>query len=192
MVNGSDTALTWLDYGLARGEGVVLISGEPGAGKSALAAHLRATAHRARYNLVALEGAAGDAFLAETLADQLAPVADNPDRRTILIVDDAHALSNEMLARLLSLTDGAPAAQLFLFGRPGLRARIDSEPALEAWRGSIIVAHHLGARAGEGGDSVEAHIARLEAKLAEQEEALRRVLTVMVDWVENGRQARAA
>ena len=191
-MNETKTALTWLDYGLARGEGVVLISGEPGAGKSALAAHLRATAQRSHFNLVALEGAAGDDFLVRTLADQLAPVADNPERRTIVIVDDAHALSNEMLARLLSLTDGSPAAQLFLFGRPGLRARIDTEPTLEAWRGSIIVAHHLGEQAAQHEQSIEEHIARLEAKVAEQEEALRRILTVMVDWVENGRETRAA
>ena len=83
-----------------------------------------------------------------------------------------------------------PAAQLFLFGRPGLRARIDGHEALAEWSARVIVAHHLG-----GGPEpvVEPDpIARLEGRIAEQEDALRRLLTVMIDWVENGRPARAA
>ena len=179
-------ALTWLDYGLARGEGVVLISGEAASGKTALAAHLRATVDRARFNLIALEGGAGDEALAAALAVQLESVAENPDNRTVLIVDDAQALSDAMLARLLALTD---EAQLFLFARPGLRARIDADATLSAWSGRVIVAHQLGG--GAPALSVEEHIARLEAKVAEQEDALRRVLTLMVDWVESG-QVRAA
>lgn len=181
-------ALTWLDYGLARGEGVVLISGEPGSGKTALAAHLRATVDRARFNLIALEGGAGDEALATALAHQLAPLADNPHNRTVLIVDDAQALSDAMLARLLALTD---EAQLFLFARPGLRARIDGDARLSAWSARVIVAHQLGVPEGSPAPSIEEHIARLEAKVAEQEEALRRVLTLMIDWVERD-QARAA
>jgi hypothetical protein len=37
--------------------------------------------------------------------------------------------------------------------------------------------------------ALERRIAALEARLEEQEAAVRRVLTLLVDWVENGRQA---
>ena len=36
---------------------------------------------------------------------------------------------------------------------------------------------------------MERRVAALEARLEEQEAALRRVLTLLVDWVENGQQA---
>jgi general secretion pathway protein A len=38
-------------------------------------------------------------------------------------------------------------------------------------------------------ESADRRIAQLEARLEEQEAALRRVLTLLVDWVENGQQA---
>ena len=41
-------ALSYLGYGLAQGEGFIVITGEVGAGKSTLVAHLMATIDRAR------------------------------------------------------------------------------------------------------------------------------------------------
>ncbi len=43
-------AMAYLGYGLAQGEGFILVTGEIGAGKSTLAAHLMATIDRERLN----------------------------------------------------------------------------------------------------------------------------------------------
>src|SRR3546814_13164603 len=43
-------AIAYLGYGLAQGEGFIVITGDVGAGKSTLVAHLQATIDRARLN----------------------------------------------------------------------------------------------------------------------------------------------
>ena len=47
-------AMAYLGYGLAQGEGFIVITGEIGAGKSTLVAHLMATIDRARLNAISL------------------------------------------------------------------------------------------------------------------------------------------
>ena len=47
-------ALSYLGYGLAQGEGFIVVTGEIGAGKSTLVAHLMATIDRARLNAISL------------------------------------------------------------------------------------------------------------------------------------------
>src|SRR4028119_175986 len=46
--------MAYLGYGLAQGEGFITVTGEIGAGKSTLAAHLLATIDRERLNAVSL------------------------------------------------------------------------------------------------------------------------------------------
>ena len=45
-------AMAYLGFGLAQGEGFVVVTGEIGAGKSTLAAHLLATIDRSRLNAI--------------------------------------------------------------------------------------------------------------------------------------------
>ena len=45
-------AMAYLGYGLAQGEGFIVITGDVGAGKSTLVAHLMATIDRARLNVI--------------------------------------------------------------------------------------------------------------------------------------------
>src|ERR687890_2524634 len=47
-------AMAYLGYGLAQGEGFIVVTGEVGAGKSTLVAHLLATIDRERLNAVSL------------------------------------------------------------------------------------------------------------------------------------------
>ena len=47
-------AMAYLGYGLAQGEGFIVVTGEIGAGKSTLVAHLMATIDRARLNAISL------------------------------------------------------------------------------------------------------------------------------------------
>src|SRR3954465_9696268 len=47
-------AMAYLGYGLAQGEGFIAITGEVGAGKSTLVAHLMATIDRERLNAISL------------------------------------------------------------------------------------------------------------------------------------------
>lgn len=105
-------AAAYLGYALAQGEGVIVITGETSAEKSLLSAHLLETADRDRLDIVRIGSAAPDGgsllqVIAERLhgnvdglpCDQLKAiertlrVASHGGRRTLLIVDDAHALS---------------------------------------------------------------------------------------------------
>ena len=47
-------AMAYLGYGLAQGEGFIVVTGEIGAGKSTLVAHLMASLDRARLNAISL------------------------------------------------------------------------------------------------------------------------------------------
>src|SRR3954453_5564817 len=47
-------AMAYLGYGLAQGEGFITITGEVGAGKSRLGAHVMATIYRERLNAISL------------------------------------------------------------------------------------------------------------------------------------------
>ena len=47
-------AMAYLGYGLAQGEGFIVVTGEIGAGKSTLVAHVMANIDRARLNVISL------------------------------------------------------------------------------------------------------------------------------------------
>src|SRR4028119_2401863 len=47
-------AMAYLGYGLAQGEGFIVVTGEVGAGKSTLVGHLMATIDRARLNALSI------------------------------------------------------------------------------------------------------------------------------------------
>lgn len=141
-------ALSYLGYGLAQGEGFIVITGEVGAGKSTLAAHLVASIDRQRLSVGQIVTSRLDAGELVRVAAQafgvVPPVAQDPvaldkaaalgslemflqdearaGRRALLIVDEAQNLSVQALEELRMLSNfqlGAhPLLQILLLGQP--------------------------------------------------------------------------
>jgi putative secretion ATPase (PEP-CTERM system associated) len=161
------TALAHLSYGLDRGEGFIVITGEVGAGKTTLVGHLLETLDRSRFvaarvvstqlqgddmlRMVAaafglpIAGAGKADLLGRVEAFLLANQAEG--RRCLLVVDEAQNLSIPALEELRMLSNfqsGAQAPlQSFLLGQPQFRATIAS-PDLEQLRQRVIASYHLG------------------------------------------------
>ena len=159
-------AMAYLGYGLAQAEGFIAITGEIGAGKSTLAAHLLAKIDRARLNAVeivstqvegddmlrlvaqrlgiATEGAA-KAQLLERVEERLEDEF-RGGKRTLIIVDEAQNLPVSALEELRMLSNfqlaGRALVQILLLGQPEFRDRI-AEPGLEQLRQRVIATHHL-------------------------------------------------
>ena len=175
---GHKRALQYLNFGLAQGEGFVVITGEIGAGKTTLVEHLLAgldpertlalrvsTAQIAAADLLrivadqlggGLRGATkGD--LLTVIEQRLASEADR--RRVLLVVDEAQALPDDTLEELRMLSNfartGRPLLQTLLLGQPEFRDRLARAPELEELRGRVIASYHLGAM---GADEVEPYL----------------------------------
>jgi putative secretion ATPase (PEP-CTERM system associated) len=160
-------ALSYLGYGLAQGEGFIVITGEVGAGKSTLVAHLTNTIDPQRLavgqivtskldedetvHVVAqsfgldIEGhdkasalGAIEAFLHEQA---------RAGRRCLLVVDESQNLSIPALEELRMLSNfqlgNHPLLQTLLLGQPEVRATLQASPDLEQLRQRVIAAHHL-------------------------------------------------
>jgi putative secretion ATPase (PEP-CTERM system associated) len=159
-------AMSYLGYGLAQGEGFIVITGEIGAGKSTLVAHLMATIDPRRLTAaqivstqvggddmlrlaaqalgIAIEGA-DKAALLQRIEAFLHGQA-RAGRRSLLIVDEAQNLSAEALEELRMLSNfqlgNQSLLQIFLLGQPEFRALLAS-PTLEQLRQRVIATHHL-------------------------------------------------
>lgn len=160
-------ALSYLGYGLAQGEGFVVITGEVGAGKSTLAAHLLASIDpeqltaaqivTSRLDGQELVHMAARAFgldvaghdKAGALARIEAFLHDEAraGRRCLLVVDEAQNLSVGALEELRMLSNfqlGAhPLLQILLLGQPEFRTLLQHSPELEQLRQRVIATHHL-------------------------------------------------
>ena len=159
-------AMSYLGYGLAQGEGFIVITGEIGAGKTTLVGHLMATIDPQRLTAVKIASTqvGGDDMLRMT-AQAFGISTDNVEkahilsrieaylhhqaragRRTLLIVDEAQNLGVPALEELRMLSNfqlgGQSLLQIFLLGQPEFRERI-AGPALEQLRQRIIATHHL-------------------------------------------------
>ncbi|MCF8707981.1 XrtA/PEP-CTERM system-associated ATPase [Rhizorhapis sp. SPR117] len=160
-------AMSYLGYGLAQGEGFIVITGDIGAGKTTLVGHLMATIDPARLTAVKIVSTqvGGDDML--RLAAQAFGVAtDGTDkatllvrietflheqarsgRRSLLIVDEAQNLAISALEELRMLSNfqlgGQALLQIFLLGQPEFRDTLRSSPALEQLRQRVIASHHL-------------------------------------------------
>jgi general secretion pathway protein A len=160
-------ALSYLSYGLAQGEGFVVITGEVGAGKSTLVAHLMNTIDPARLTAAQIVTSKLDGEeLVHIVAQAFGLIVDGHDkasalgaieaflhdearagRRCLLVVDESQNLAIDALEELRMLSNfqlGAhPLLQTLLLGQPEFRDTIQDHPQLEQLRQRVIAAHHL-------------------------------------------------
>jgi putative secretion ATPase (PEP-CTERM system associated) len=160
-------ALSYLGYGLAQGEGFVAITGEVGAGKSTLVAHLMATIDPAQLTAAQIVTSALDgeeiihvvarAFGLEVEGHDKATALGEIEhflheearagRRSLLIVDESQNLEIAALEELRMLSNfqlGAyPLLQTLLLGQPEFRSLLLEHPELEQLRQRVIATHHL-------------------------------------------------
>lgn len=172
-------ALSYLGYGLAQGEGFIVITGEVGAGKSTLVSHLMQTIDKARLTAATvvtsqLDGndmvqMAAESFGIDTRGlDKAATLKAienflhaeaRAGRRCLLVVDEAQNLSVSAVEELRMLSNfqlGSSALlQIFLLGQPEFRDLVQQAPELEQLRQRVIATHHLDAM---DADEVEPYI----------------------------------
>ncbi|WP_374942824.1 ExeA family protein [Sphingomonas sp.] len=160
-------AMAYLGYGLAQGEGFIVITGEIGAGKTTLAGHLVETVDPQRLSVVRLVSTAihaddllrtvatalgvdphglAKAQLLTAIERSLHAVA-RTGRRTLLVVDEVQALPVDSLEELRMLSNfqgsGHALLQILLLGQPEFRDRLHGSDALEQLRQRVIAIHHL-------------------------------------------------
>ena len=159
-------AMTYLGYGLAQGEGFIVVTGGIGTGKTMLVGRLMATIDPERLtaiNLVStqLEGddilrvvalalgvATDDAGKGQILArlERFLHEQVRSGRRTLLIVDEAQNLPISALEELRMLSNfqsgGQALLQIFLLGQPEFREAL-AQPRFEQLRQRVIATHHL-------------------------------------------------
>ena len=159
-------AMAYLGYGLSQGEGFVVITGDPGVGKTTLMGHLLGEIDRERLNVIKIvstqlrpedllrlvcQGLGIDssnlnkAEMLGAIERGLHTVA-RTGRRTLVVVDEAQSLPIESLEELRMLSNfqagGYPLLQIFLLGQPEFRLTL-SDPRLEQLRQRVIAMHHL-------------------------------------------------
>lgn len=161
-------AMAYLGYGLAQGEGFIVVTGDIGAGKTTLVGHLLDGIDRGQLNPITILSTAieaddvlrivayglnvdpaglSKAQLLLAIERSLHAVA-RSGRRTLLIVDEAQALSVSALEELRMLSNfqaggGYALLQILLLGQPEFRERLQNEDRLEQLRQRVIAVHHL-------------------------------------------------
>lgn len=162
------TAMSYLGYGLAQGEGFIVITGEVGSGKTTLVGHVLQSIDPSRLTAARLVSTkVADADLLRLVADAfgvqiaspaksaaLAGIEDflheeaRAGRRVLLIVDEAQNLDVSALEELRMLSNfqlgESSLMQIFLLGQPEFRDTLAS-PQLEQLRQRVIATHHLDA-----------------------------------------------
>ncbi|APW73051.1 MULTISPECIES: XrtA/PEP-CTERM system-associated ATPase [Sphingopyxis] len=160
-------AMSYLGYGLAQGEGFIVITGDVGAGKTTLVGHLMNTIDANRLTAVKLVSTQveGDDLLrlvaeqfglewegqskAELIRamEQYLREQARAGRRTLLIVDEGQNLAISALEELRMLSNfqlgGHSLLQIFLLGQPEFRQTLFHSPTLEQLRQRVIATHHL-------------------------------------------------
>jgi len=159
-------ALSYLGYGLAQGEGFIVITGEIGAGKTTLVGHVMNTIDPARLTAIKIVSTQvqGDDLLrlvaqGFAITDEHLPKAQMLQRieaflhaqarkglRTLLIVDEAQNLPPSSVEELRMLSNfqlgGQALLQIFLLGQPEFRNLMHG-PEMEQLRQRVIATHHL-------------------------------------------------
>jgi len=161
------TAMAYLGYGLAQGEGFIVITGDVGAGKTTLVGHLMASIDPQRLHAIRLVstqvededmlrltahqlGLATEGLAKAELLERIERVLRfhaNEGRQTLLIVDEAQNLPVSALEELRMLSNfqngGRSLIQIFLLGQPEFRDRFHGASHLEQLRQRVIATHHL-------------------------------------------------
>ncbi len=164
---GHSKAIAHLNYGLAQGEGFIIITGEVGAGKTTLVEWLRSQMDESAYTIARVSttqvsendlfrlAMAGFGLVDETLNKSallqrfVGVLRDHQSsgRRCLLIVDEAQNLSLPALEELRMLSnitvDGRTSLQTILLGQPQFR-RMLASPNLEQLRQRVLTSYHLG------------------------------------------------
>ncbi|MEX8519863.1 MAG: XrtA/PEP-CTERM system-associated ATPase [Leptothrix sp. (in: b-proteobacteria)] len=164
---GHGHALAYLQYGVAQGEGFIVVTGEIGAGKTTLVRTLLDQLDRQKVlaaQIVSTQLESGDlleaiitafgipvqnsskAYLIATLEAFLTALA-TQGRRALLIVDEAQNLSLKAIEELRMLSNfqlgNHALLQSFLVGQPELRKLLES-PSMEQLRQRVMASCHLG------------------------------------------------
>ena len=161
------TAMAYLGYGLAQGEGFIVVTGDVGAGKTTLVGHLMASVDPQRLNAIRIVSTqVEDEDMLRLTAQQLGLATEglakaqlleriertlrlhaNEGRQTLLIVDEAQNLPLSALEELRMLSNfqsgGKSLLQIFLLGQPEFRDRLQRSEHLEQLRQRVIATHHL-------------------------------------------------
>ena len=164
---GHSKAIAHLNYGLAQGEGFIVITGEVGAGKTTLVEWLRSQMDESAFTIarVSTTQVSGNdlfrlAIAGFGLVDENADKAtllyrfegvlrehQEQGRRCLLVVDEAQNLSVPALEELRMLSnitvDGRTSLQTILLGQPQFR-RMLADPAMEQLRQRVLTSYHLG------------------------------------------------
>lgn len=164
---GHKRAMAYLEYGLAQGEGFIVITGEVGAGKTTLvrnmlntlssqqivAAHIVNTALNSEDTLRIVLAAFGlpseDASKSALLKrlESFLRACDQQGRRALLVVDEAQNLTQRTVEELRMLSnfqaDDRSLLQTFLIGQPEFRATLHS-PDMQQLRQRVTATYHLG------------------------------------------------
>ena len=160
-------ALSYLGYGLAQSEGFIVITGEVGAGKSTLVAHLMRKIDREAITVgqIVTSNLDGDELVhlaaqsfgldieGHDKASALGEIENflheeaREGRRCLLVVDESQNLSVEALEELRMLSNfqlgSHPLLQVLLLGQPEFKQVLAEHKALEQLRQRVIAAHHL-------------------------------------------------
>jgi len=159
-------AMTYLGYGLAQGEGFIVVTGEIGSGKTTLVSRLAETIDRSRLTLgrivtthvdggellrlvaqaFAINGTGLDRAEILTKIEAFLRAEARSGKRVLLVVDEVQTLSIEALDALRMLSnfqdDERSLIQIFLLGQPEFRDKLAS-PELEQLAQRVIATHHL-------------------------------------------------
>ncbi|GAN77269.1 ExeA family protein [Acidisphaera rubrifaciens] len=165
---GHRRAMTHMLYGLAQGEGIIVVTGEIGAGKTTLIEFLRGRlgdapirigsvigsagsgADMLRFVAAAFGARAGDATgkaaMSMALLSRLRQIrADGV--RCLLVVDEVQTLDPAALEELRLMTNllhaGQPLLQIMVAGQPEFRATL-ARHDMEPFRQRVIACFHLG------------------------------------------------